>query len=165
MGKWCFKLKKHRFEHILKYKARWIAHGYLPEGGLDYVETFVAVVKLMSYKCLFAMGVKRGYRIRHMNVVTAFLYCFLDEVIYMEQSHLFATELDKVCKLIKALYGLKQVPHIWYKTFVELVKKLRFTRLELNYRIVVSVNKQLFIAVYIDNLLIFGMDLPHLEDI
>ena len=61
----------------------------------------------MSYKCLFAVRVKRGYRIRHMDVVTALLYGFLDEVIYV-QPHLFATELDKVCKLIKALYGLKQ---------------------------------------------------------
>ena len=37
----------------------------------------------------------------------AFLYDFLDEVIYIEQFHLFAMELEKVCKLIKALYRLK----------------------------------------------------------
>ena len=111
-GKWVFKLKKDRFGNILKYKARWVAHGYKQEEGLDYVETFAAVVKPMSYKCLFAVGVKRGYWIRHMDVVTAFLYGFLDEVIYIEQPHLFTTKLDKVCKLIKALYGLKQAPYV-----------------------------------------------------
>ena len=164
-GKWCFKLKKDRFGHILKYKARWVAHGYKQEEGLDYVETFAAVVKPMSYKCLFAVGVKRGYRIRHMDVVTAFLYGFLDEVIYVEQPHLFATELEKVCKLIKALYGLKQAPHVWYKTLVEFLKKLGFTRLELDHGIFVSADKQLFIAVYVDDLLIFGSDVPRLEDV
>ena len=164
-GKWCFKLKKDRFGHILKYKARWVAHGYKQEEGLDYVETFAAVVKPMSYKCLFAVGVKRSYRIRHMDVVTAFLYGFLDEVIYVEQPHLFVTELDKVCKLIKALYGLKQAPHVWYKTLVKFLKKLGFTRLELDHGIFVSADKQLFIAVYVDDLLIFGSNLPRLEDV
>ena len=119
----------------------------------------------MSYKCLFAVGVKRGYRIRHMDVVTAFLYGFLDEVIYIEQPHLFATELDKVCKLIKALYGLKQAPHVWYKTLVEFLKKLGFIRLELDHGIFVSADKQLFIAVYVDDLLIFGSDIARLEDV
>lgn len=54
----------------------------------------------MSYKYLFAIRVKRGYQIRHMDVGTIFLYGFLDEVIYVEQFHLFVTELDKLCKLI-----------------------------------------------------------------
>ncbi len=90
-GKWCFKLKKDRFGHILKYKARWVVHGYKLKEGLDYVETFAAVVKPMSNKCLFALGVQRGYRMRRMDVVTAFLYGFLDEVFYVEQPHLFAT--------------------------------------------------------------------------
>ncbi len=67
----------------------------------------------MSYKYFFAVGVKRGYRICHIDVVAAFLYGFLDEVIDIEQPHPFAIEKDKVCKLIKALYGLKQAPYVW----------------------------------------------------
>ena len=106
-GKWCFKLKKDWFRHILKYKAKWVAHGYKQGERLDYVETYAVVVKPMNYKCLFAVGVKRGYRIQYMDVVTAFLYDFLDKVIYIEQPYLFATKLDKVCNLMKALYGLK----------------------------------------------------------
>ncbi len=123
------------------------------------------VVKPMSYKCLFAVGVKRGYRIRHMDVVTAFLYGFLDEVIYVKQPHLFATGLDKVCKIIKALYRLKQAPHVWYKTLVKFLKKLRFFRLELDHGIFVSMDKQLYISVYVDDLLIFGSDIARLEDV
>ncbi len=119
----------------------------------------------MSYKCLFAMGVKRGYRICHIDVVTAFLYGFLDEVIYMKQPHLFATELDKVYTLIKPLYGLKQALHVWYKTLVEFLQKLRFMQLELDHGIFVSMDKQLYIAVYVDDLLIFGSDIACLKDV
>ena len=74
-------------------------------------------------------------------------------------------ELDKVCKVIKALYKLKQAPHVCYKTYVKFLKKLGFTLLELDHRIFVSVNKQVFITVYVDDLLIFGLDLPCLENV
>lgn len=81
----------------------------------------------MNYKCFFIVEVKRGYRIRQMDVITAFLYNFFNKVIYVKQSHLFAIEFDKVYKLIKALYRLKQVFHIWYKIFIKFFKNLRFT--------------------------------------
>ena len=84
ISRWCFKLKKDCNGQILKYKARWVVHGFKQEKGLDFVETFAAVVKPMSYKCLFGVSVKRGYKIWQMDVVTAFLYGFLDEIIYVK---------------------------------------------------------------------------------
>ncbi len=164
-GKLVFKLKKDRFSNILKHKARWVAHGYKQEEGLDYVESFAAVVKSASYKSLFAVRFKRGYWIHHMDVVNTFIYGFLDKVIYIGQLHLFATKLDKVCKLIRALYGLNQAPLVWYKTLVKFLKKLRFVRLELDHRIFISKDKQLFIAVYVDDLPFFDADISSLEDI
>lgn len=126
---------------------------------------FVAVVKPMSYKYLFTVEIKRGYQIPHMDIVIAFVYGFLNEVIYMEQLYLFTIELKKVCKLIKALYRLKQIPHIWYKALVKFLKKLRLIQLELDHRLFVSTNKQLFIAIYVDNLLIFGLYIINLKDV
>lgn len=125
----------------------------------------MAVVKPMSYKYFFALEVKRDYRIRHMDIVIAFLYSFHNKVIYIEQLHLFTTELNKICKLINALYGLKQAPHVCYKIFVKFLKKLKFTQLEYDHSIFVSANKQLFIAIYINDLLIFGLEIPRLEDV
>lgn len=158
-------MKKDRFGYILKYKAQWVAYGYKQEEGLDVIKTFGTVVKPMSHKCFFVVGVKCGYQIRQMDVVLVFLYDFLDEVIYMEQPHLFATEFKKICKLIKALYRLKQSLHVWYKTFVEFFKKLGFTWLELDHEIFVSVDKHLLIAVYVDDLFILSLDVSHLENV
>ncbi len=89
IGQWCFKLKKDRKRQILKYKARWIAHGFKQVERVNFVKTFAAVVKPMAYKCLFGVSVKCGYKIWQMDVVTAFLYRFLDEIIYIEQPHRF----------------------------------------------------------------------------
>ena len=133
-GRWVFRLKKDRFGNIQKYKARWVVHGFKQQEGLDYVDTFAAVVKPMSYKCLMAMSVKRGYKIHHMDVVTAFLYGFLHEVIYLEQPHMFNEDPDKVCRLIKTLYG----PQVWYQNITTLLKKLGFERMELDHGVFVS---------------------------
>ncbi len=73
-----------QFLGILSYKARCVAHGFKQEEGIDFVKTFAAVVKPISYKCLFGVSFKRGYKIRQIDVVTAFLYGFLDEVIFVE---------------------------------------------------------------------------------
>ena len=162
-GRWVFKLKKDRHGNILKYKARWVVHGYKQEEGLDYIDTFTAVVKPMSYKAMMGVGVKRGFTIRHMDVVTAFLYGYLDELIFVEQPHLFNPTPHLVCKLIKALYGLKQSPQVWYQTLVDFLKKLGFHRLELDHGVFVSDDKKQFIAIYVDDLLLFGADIPRLE--
>ncbi len=61
-----------------------------------------------------------------MDVVKTYSNGFLDKIIYVEQPHIFLTELELVYKLIKALFGLKQAPYVWYKTSVHLLKKLQF---------------------------------------
>ncbi len=119
----------------------------------------------MSFKCFLAVKVKHNYRIRHKDVIMAFLCHFLDEIINMEQPHLFATEPNKVCKLIKALNRLKQSPYVWYKTLIKFLKKLGFIRLELDHGILMSTDKQLYISVYFDGFLIFGTNIARLEDV
>lgn len=37
------------------------------------------------------VGVKKKYKICHMDVVTIFLYSYLDELIYVKQLHFFVT--------------------------------------------------------------------------
>ena len=116
-GRWVFRIKKDRDGKVLKYKVRWVVHGYKQKEGLDYLDTFATVVKPVSYKTLMGISVKRGLTIHHMDVVTASLYGFLDEAIYVIQPTLFEKGEDKVCLLRKALYGLKQSPRVWYQTF------------------------------------------------
>lgn len=66
------------------------------------------MMKLMLYKCLFKVNVKYGYKIWKMDIMTAFLYRFLDKIIYIKQFYLFELNFELVCQLHKALYGLKQ---------------------------------------------------------
>ncbi len=104
------------------------------------------------------MSAKRGYRIREMDVITAFLYGFLDEEIYIMQPIMFEDGTTRVCFLKRALYGLKQAPRVWYQTLLDFLRKLDFHKTEADHGLFVSVDKTMFIAVYVDDLLLFGAD-------
>ena len=53
------------------------------------------------------MSAKRSYQIRQMDGITALLYGFLDEEIYIMQPIMFEDGITRVCFFKKALYGLK----------------------------------------------------------
>ena len=102
-----------------------------------------------------------------MDVVTVFLYGFLDEAIYIIQPNLFKVKesQDLVCPLQKALYGLKQARRVWYKTLAGFFGKKRFRHIESDHDVFVS--EHMFIAIYVDNLLVMSKinaDLDSLQD-
>ena len=92
-----------------------------------------------------------------MDVVTAFLYGLLDEVVYVEQPHGFVQGIF-VCRLKRALYGLKQAPRVWYAVIRDFLKEKGFVATDADQSVFISTNKQLFIAIYVDDLLLFGAD-------
>ena len=98
-----------------------------------------------------------------MNVITIFLYYYLKKNIYVSQFDDFVKNSTLVCKLQKALYELKQISRAWYKVIKEFLKKLKFTSIIANQSMFVFENKQTFICVYVDDLLLF--DKNHEEPI
>ncbi len=76
-----------------------------------------------------------------MDVKTAFLYCFIDQLIYVETPKRLETEANKnmVCRLLKALYGLKQSPQLWYERLSGfLLEKLDLARIHSDYSIFIT---------------------------
>ena len=132
--------------------------------GIDYNETFAAVVKPMSYKSLFALAAAKDWEIEQMDVKTAFLYGSVGEDIYVEQPDGFiASDSTKVCLLDKALYGLKQSPRVWYQLLSAFLKQHGFEPLDSD--VSVFVNGSTYIAVYVDDLLLFGPDVTFINNV
>ena len=63
----------------------------------------------MSYKLLFMITVVNNFKIKQIDIKTAFLYGNIDTEIYMEQPKGIGVirESHKVYKLNKVLYSLK----------------------------------------------------------
>ncbi len=100
-----------------------------------------------------------------MNVVTAFLYGFLNELVYVEQPHGFVKNSNLVCRLKKALYDLKQASRVWSAMIRSFLNKLGFCETESDKSLFVSKNKKMFIIVYVDDLLIFGADMSRINKV
>ena len=60
----------------------------------------------MSYKIIFVMIAILDYKIKQINVKTAFLYENIEENIYIKQFTSFNID-NLICKLKKILYNLK----------------------------------------------------------
>ncbi len=138
------------------YNSRWVVHSYQQQERLDYIDIFATVVKPVSYKALFRIKVKRDLIIQHMDVVTAFLYGFLDETIYIIQPTLFKVKGSQyfVCLLRKALYGLNQAFQVWYQTLADFLEKKGFWLTESDHGVFVSEN--MFLAICVDDMLIIS---------
>lgn len=98
-----------------------------------------------------------------MDVETAFLYGNIDHEIYVEQPHHMTDGTPKVCKLRKALYGLKQAPRIWYQTLTNFLRDLGFE--PINADLGIFVRSNMYIAVYVDDLLIVGPSIAEIKRI
>jgi len=162
-ARWVFKYKRGLNGEVIRYKARWVVKGYEQQFGVDYAETFASVVKPMSYKALFAIAASLDLEIEQMDVKTAFLYGLLNEDVYVHQAEGFEDGSNRVYKLNKALYGLKQAPRVWYHTLSTFLCAQGFHAIDADSS--VFSNGLLFVAVYVDDLLIVGPKMKEINNL
>jgi hypothetical protein len=84
-NKWVFKIKQHADGIIDRYKARLVAKGFDQVVGLDFIETFSPVIKLVTIRLALALLVHYNWSIIQLDISNAFLHGYLEEEIYMEQ--------------------------------------------------------------------------------
>ena len=59
-----------------------------------------------TFRTLIAITAKFNLKTTQIDTVNAFVYCNLDEVVYIKPLLGFKEKIDKVLRLRKALYGL-----------------------------------------------------------
>jgi len=160
--KWVFKIKKDG-----KYKARLVAKGYSQIEGIDFDETFAPVVRIESVRHLFAIAAYQDLEILHVDAKTAFLNGPSDVDLYIEQPEGFVNPHypSKVLKLNKSLYGLKQAPHIWHLFLCNLLRNYDLEPCPSDASIHLHKSKQVYVAVYVDDILVFGPDAKACNDV
>ena len=103
-----------------------------------------------------------------MDVKTVFLNGDLEENVYMDRLMGFSIEEKEhmVCKLKKSIYGLKQTSHQWYLRFNDIIVSFGFKKNTIDRCIYlkVSVNKVIFLILYVDDILFTTNDLGLLHE-
>ena len=112
--RWIYKIKYKSNGEIERYKARLVAKEYNQREGIDYVETFSPVAKIVTVRIVITLAVNKNWNLYQFDINNAFLYGNLEEDVYMTLPQGYHTEGDtRVCKLLRSLYGLKQSPRKW----------------------------------------------------
>ena len=167
-NKFVLKHKKNEIGQIVRLKARLVARGFSQIYGVDYLDTYAPVVKLASIRILLAIAAIYGLEIHQMDVVTAFLAGELEEEIYMEQPEGFKVgteDEDLVCRLRKSLYGLKQAPRVWNRKIRHFLRSIGFKPTYSDPCVYVHGRTGVIIAMWVDDLIIFGRDIADIEDL
>lgn len=107
--RWHLKKKYNLDGSINKFKVILVARGFTQREGIDYNETFAPSSRQESLKAFLAVNGHRDWDVIQLDVVGAFLYGDLDEIIYLGQPEGFVNPEypDHVWKLNSSLYGLK----------------------------------------------------------
>ena len=101
---------------------RLVAQDFSQKLGIDYKETFSPIMDTINFHFLISLAVSKGLDIRLMNVITTYLYGFIDNDIYLKIPKGFKlpkannTKPRSMCsiKFQRSLYGLKQSRRICY---------------------------------------------------
>ncbi|KAE8182692.1 hypothetical protein CF336_g8454, partial [Tilletia laevis] len=161
-SRWVFKLKLDTDGCVARYKARLVAQGFSQVPGVDFHETYSPVTRFVTIRTLLALAAYLGWHVHQLDVVTAYLYGFLKDTVYMRQPPAFEVPGQEhlACRLIRAIYGLKQSGREWFFTLRSALLALGFQQSIADQAIFIygSGTEAIVVAVYVDDVLVFGKD-------
>ncbi|CAI7856391.1 unnamed protein product [Closterium sp. NIES-54] len=143
---------------LTRYKSRLVAKGFQQTKGKDFDEIFAPVGKGTTLRVSLVVAANRGWRIKQMDITTAFLNGIILEELYMLQPEGLDDGSGRVCKLKKAIYGLKQAPRAWYHKLEETLLAGGFKKTECDHSLFLLQEKEQFsmLLVYVDDILLFS---------
>ena len=93
-SKQVFKVKKRKNGKVLRYKARQVVKGYLQQYGVNYNQTFTAVVKPIAFRALFAIAAY--YNLNVTDLITAAVRLLRRDINGLVKTALGELELVKL---------------------------------------------------------------------
>lgn len=158
-SKWVYKVKLKSDGTIERFMARLVAKGYNQTYGIDYLNSFSPVAKVVTVRILLSLSASNNWFLHQLDINNAFLHGYLEEEVYLipPQGYHKAKE-GEVCKLNKSLYRLKQASRQWHIEFCNKILSFGFKQSAHDHCLFVKGEGSDFMAlvVYVDDVLITG---------
>ena len=152
--------------NVIWYKAQLVAKGYAQTHGIDYKETFSPVAKVTTIQTVIALAATKEWHLHQMDVKSSFLQGESDEEVYMVQPPGFKSRKhpQSVSRFKEPMYNLKQASRAWYSKITQYLHQIGFkmSKFDNSLYIQSDTGGQVFILIYVDDLIIGG---EHLADI
>lgn len=158
--RWVFATKRDGAGNVVRFKARFVAKGFMQQEGVDYFDTFAPVSKYSTTRVLLAHAAAYGWEVQQLDVKTAFLQGALHEEVYVQQPASYEDGTGRVCLLRKALYGLKQAPRAWHQHMHAELSKLGYKVSTADPGLYVGGQEEggrcVYLLVYVDDMLLLS---------
>ncbi|ODM15554.1 hypothetical protein SI65_09157 [Aspergillus cristatus] len=154
---------------IDRFKARLVARGN-EQSDDDFDETFAPVFRLDSLRILVAIAAQLGLEAHMLDAMNAFAGSDLDKPNCMEipeglqdfDPEATSAKGSLVLELKKSLYGLRQSANLWHRKISDFLKKIDFKLITADPSVFMN-GRGLIIAVYVDDIVIFGKDAKEID--
>lgn len=158
--KWVLTVKVDIQGNPIRHKARLVGQGYNQVHGIDFEETFSPVIKLTALRTFLAIAIIKGYRVKLMDVKTAYLNAENEHEIYMTFPIDFRDESKpkQVLRVIKSLYGLKASGREWYKTLCSRLIAAGFRQTQYDDCVFIHGDTNAILLTYVDDLVLLSPD-------
>ncbi|GJW11895.1 retrovirus-related pol polyprotein from transposon TNT 1-94 [Tanacetum coccineum] len=167
--KWVFRIKYNANGTVERYKARLVAKGCSQTEGIDFIETFAPVAKMVTVRTILALAYVSNWHVHQLDINNAFLHGDLNDEVYMTlpSGYTKVCPPNTVCRLKKSLYGLKQANRQWFIKLTEFLITLGFKQSHSDTSLFTYYTKEisLVILIYVDDILITGNSLSQIQAI
>ena len=151
--KWVLRKKRDENGNLIKFKARLTARGFTQIPGIDYDETFSAVVRTDTIRILLAHAVQHNLHTVQYDIESAYLNAPLDDEIYIKPPRMVTVPSGKVLRLRKSIYGLKQAARCWRDTLATVLRERGFLPSVADPALYINHKYSEFLGVHVDDLL------------
>lgn len=144
-AKWIFKEKDDNTK-----KARLVARGFQLKEDAKYDNHYAPVARMSTVRMLLSHAMNKDWKIKQLDIPTAFLNGKLDSEVYLKVPEGVTTEEGKVLKLNRGLYGLKESPKCWNRRFDEFAQKNGLKRS--NNDFCFYIDKNAWLVIFVDDI-------------
>lgn len=157
---WVYKSQLNDDGTLKNRKARLVARGNQQEEGVEFVETYSPVVCTATIRSVLHIATVKGWKIKQLDVESAFLHGDLKETVYMTQPPGFVDPEcpHHVCRLKKEIYGLRQSPRAWFDKFSTFLLEFGFkcTHGDPSLFVYLHGADVIYLLLYVDDMLLTG---------
>ena len=121
--------------------------------GIDYNETFSAVVRTDTLRILLTHAIQPNLHTVQFDIESAYLNAPLEDKIYIKPPKMVLVPGGEVLRLKKSIYGLKQAAGCWGETLAAVLRKQGFLPSIADPALYLISEKSEYLGVHLDDLL------------